>query len=233
MWLLLLAAYLCGSIPFGLLIVRAVAGVDLRKVGSGNIGATNTGRVVGKTWAIAVLVLDALKGALPTCAAPWFVAWQGLSLEPQTAQVLAGISAILGHMFPVWLGFRGGKGVATALGVVSVLSPYGTLAAAAVFAAVFALRRIVSLSSLAAAVAFAGYQFWILQPEPFGPTTRALALFSFAVPALIVVRHAGNIARLLRGQESTYSIQKKEAGNPAAEGSPPRQSQDLPDSETA
>lgn len=203
LWILL-AAYLCGSIPFGLVIVRAVAGVDLRKVGSGNIGATNAGRVVGKTWGIVVLLLDALKGAGPTCLAPWFAESLGLAVDAETARVLAGATAILGHMFPVWLGFRGGKGVATALGVVAVLAWIPTLAAAVVFAVAVGIKRIVSLGSILAALTFAGVQLWLLRPQPFGAEHRSLALFALAIPVLIVVRHAGNIVRLMRGEEPTF-----------------------------
>ncbi len=216
MWILLIIAYLCGSIPFGLMIVRAVAGIDLRTVGSGNIGATNTSRAVGKTWAAVVLLLDALKGALPTALGPLLAKSLGVAMEDQTVQVLSGLAAILGHMFPVWLRFRGGKGVATALGVACVLSPIGTAVAAAVFFGVFAAGRIVSVSSLAAAVTFALYQMWSLQPDPFKGSTQAMAAFSLAVPALIVVRHASNIARLLSGKESALQRQK----------TPPREEQD-------
>lgn len=216
MWIILIIAYLCGSIPFGLMIVRAVAGIDLRTVGSGNIGATNTSRAVGKTWAAVVLLLDALKGALPTALGPLLAKSLGVAVEDQTVQVLSGSAAILGHMFPVWLRFRGGKGVATALGVACVLSPLGTVVAAAVFFGVFAARRIVSVSSLAAAVTFALYQMWSLQPEPFKASTQAMAAFSLAVPALIVVRHVSNIARLLSGKESAWQREK----------TPPREEQD-------
>lgn len=202
---LLLTAYLCGSIPFGLVIVRLVAGVDLRQVGSGNIGATNAGRVVGKTWGILVLLLDALKGAGPTFLAPWLKTLFSLEMSDETASVLAGSAAIAGHMFPVWLGFRGGKGVATALGVVMVLSPLPTLMAAAVFAIVIAVRRIVSLGSILAALTFAGVQLFLLRPNYLGAEHRALALFALAIPALILVRHASNIARLVRGTEPEFT----------------------------
>jgi glycerol-3-phosphate acyltransferase PlsY len=204
MLVLLLLAYLCGSIPFGLMIVRAVAGVDLRAIGSGNIGASNVGRAAGKKWAVIVLVLDALKGAGPTLAGPWLADRFGSDIASQTAQVLAGMAAILGHMFPVWLGFRGGKGVATALGVILILSPPATAAAALAFVITFAVRRIVSLSSLLAAVTFGVVQIWQLRPDFFGEENRAMAIFAIAVPALVFVRHLGNIARLLRGEEAVY-----------------------------
>lgn len=216
MIILLLLSYLCGSIPFGLMIVRAVAGVDLRTVGSGNIGATNVGRAAGKTWAVIVLLLDALKGAGPTLAGPWLAP----EILPQTAQVLAGSAAILGHMFPVWLGFRGGKGVATALGVIAVLSPQATVAAALVFAMTFAVTRIVSLGSLLAAVTFGAVQLWQLRPHFFRDEHRALAIFSIAIPLLVIVRHLGNIARLLRGEEAAFKTTS--SAKPSTQGEPDR-----------
>ncbi len=218
---ILLAAYLCGSIPFGLVIVRAVAGVDLRKVGSGNIGATNAGRVVGKTWGILVLLLDALKGAGPTLLTPWFAETLGLAVDLSTARVLAGSAAILGHMFPVWLGFRGGKGVATALGAVMVLAPLATLVAGTTFAIVFAVTRIVSLGSILAAIAFGGAQLWIMRPNPFSPEQRSLALFAMAIPALILVRHAGNIVRLVRGTEPSFRSAHPDRGPQKSENRSP------------
>ncbi|MFO0919761.1 MAG: glycerol-3-phosphate 1-O-acyltransferase PlsY [Planctomycetaceae bacterium] len=222
MLVIFLASYLCGSIPFGLVIVRLVSGKDLRQLGSGNIGATNAGRVLGKTWGLIILLLDALKGAGPALAAPWLAEQTGATLSPQSAQVLAAVGAILGHMFPVWLGFRGGKGVATALGVILVLAPWGTLIAAAVFAVSFAAKRIVSLSSILAAISFGAYQLWVLSPQPFGPESRSLAVFSVAIPLLIIVRHRANIARLLQGTEPTFrsnSVETKATPSGIAEHS--------------
>ncbi len=219
LWLMLVA-YLCGSIPFGLLVVRAVSGIDLRKVGSGNIGATNVGRAVGKKWALIVLFMDALKGAMPTFAGPWLAQQFGAELSPTTAQVMAGSAAIIGHMFPVWLGFRGGKGVATGLGVIAVVSPPATLAAIMAFAITFGLTRIVSLSSLVAAITFGGTQLAFLLPEPLKEDHRVLAGFASAVPLLVVVRHLGNIARLLRGEEQAYKLAEKnlQPPSPARDG---------------
>jgi glycerol-3-phosphate acyltransferase PlsY len=200
-------SYLVGSIPFGLLIARWVAGVDLRTVGSGNIGATNASRIVGNTWGAFVLLLDALKGLLPTLLAAPF---SGVpTAEATHAMVLAGVCAILGHTFPVWLGFRGGKGVATALGVAAVLSPWGTLTAFVSFVVVMLTARIVSLGSIVAALAFAGYQLATL-PHPWSATQWSLTLFSIAVPALIIVRHRANIVRLLRGEEARWSSGSKD-----------------------
>ncbi|HUQ70643.1 MAG TPA: glycerol-3-phosphate 1-O-acyltransferase PlsY [Planctomycetaceae bacterium] len=207
--LIAVGSYLIGSIPFGLLVTRWVAGVDLRTVGSGNIGATNASRAVGKTWGIIVLLFDALKGLLPTTFAPVVFA-----VEPTQAlhaSVLAGVCAILGHTFPVWLRFRGGKGVATALGVAVVLSPWGTLTAFVAFVVVMLTVRIVSLGSIVAAVAFATYQHFAMQPDPWSASTWSLATFSVAIPALIVFRHRENIRRLIRGEEARWKPRKDAA----------------------
>uniref|UniRef100_A0A7C2NY28 Glycerol-3-phosphate acyltransferase n=1 Tax=Schlesneria paludicola TaxID=360056 RepID=A0A7C2NY28_9PLAN len=200
--LIAVASYLIGSVPFGWLITRWVAGVDLRTLGSGNIGATNASRALGKGWGLVVLSLDALKGLLPTLLAP--LVFSLPSEHALHARVLAGVCAILGHTFPVWLRFRGGKGVATALGVASVLSPFGTLTAFAAFVIVMLTARIVSLGSIVAAVAFAAYQHFAMQPSPWSDTTWSLATFSVAVPGLIILRHRANILRLLRGEEARW-----------------------------
>lgn len=192
-------SYLAGSIPFGQLLARWIAGVDLRATGSGNIGATNASRVLGKKWGAVVLLLDALKGLLPTLFLPRVFGASADSLVHWS--VLAGICAIVGHSFPIWLGFRGGKGVATSLGVAAALAPWGTLVAFGVFLAVFAATRIVSASSLVAVIGFAVFQWIQLQPQPWSAAQWSLTLFSLGVPLLIVVRHHQNIARLLRGEE--------------------------------
>jgi acyl phosphate:glycerol-3-phosphate acyltransferase len=208
------AAYLIGSIPFGLLTAKLVRGIDIRTAGSGNIGATNVGRVLGARWGAFVLVLDALKGALPTWLLPMLVTSaegpRGLHM-----MVGCGLAAILGHMFPCWLRFRGGKGVATALGVILVLSPWGTLVAVLTFAITFALARVVSLSSMLAAIAFCVAVLWQLRPQPFAASTWSLATFATFVPLLIVVRHRSNIGRLLRGEEARYSTAKAAPEGPA------------------
>lgn len=197
-----LVAYLVGAIPFGLLIGRWVRGIDLREHGSLNIGATNAARVLGAKWGAAVLLLDALKGLLPTALLPLLLATDA---ESQThLRVACGVAAILGHMFPAWLGFRGGKGVATSLGVVTVIAPWGTLAALAAFVLVFAATRIVSASSLTAAVTFAVAQLILLQPTPFDARHWSVALISLVAPLLVILRHRQNILRLLRGEEQRF-----------------------------
>jgi glycerol-3-phosphate acyltransferase PlsY len=209
----LLIAYLVGSLPFGFLIARYVAGVDIRKSGSGNIGATNVARVLGKKLGIAVLVLDCLKGALPTLILPP-VLTDSAAFRLHLA-VLSGTAAILGHMFPCWLKFRGGKGVATALGVALALAPLSTAAAFVMFVLCVALTRIVSLGSILAACTFCGVELWQLKPNPFGDETWSLATFSTLVPLLIILRHRSNLARLLRGTEPRFQFGGKSEPTPS------------------
>ncbi|MCA9053937.1 MAG: glycerol-3-phosphate 1-O-acyltransferase PlsY, partial [Planctomycetaceae bacterium] len=188
--------------PFGLLIGKWFRGIDLRDFGSGNIGATNAARVLGKGYGAAVLLLDALKGLLPTWLLADLVAEQSLRAH---VGVACGIAAIVGHMFPVWLGFRGGKGVATSLGVIAVIAPWGTLIAVAAFTLTFAAMRIVSASSIAAAVSLAVGQMILLRPSPFSAENWSVGTFSLLAPLLVIVRHRDNIRRLLRGEEPTMT----------------------------
>jgi acyl phosphate:glycerol-3-phosphate acyltransferase len=218
-----LLAYLCGSTPFGLLVAKFVAGIDIRQEGSGNIGATNVGRVLGAKWGVGVLMLDALKGALPVFLIPRCMAEQGTAWF-DLLQVVAGVATVVGHMFPVWLKFRGGKGVATSLGVVLVLAPLGSLAGLGGFVLCMLASRIVALSSIVAAVLFAIGQMAILSPNPFDSTKLPLSVFSLAVPALIVLQHRSNIGRLVRGEEKRFSFGKRGAAqspaSPASSASP-------------
>ena len=143
-------AYLVGGIPFGYIVGRIVGGIDIRSHGSGNIGASNVFRVLGAKWGLAVLVPDALKGWLPVWAVSQTMSGlvDGVGSESVAlvhAMVLVGLVAILGHMYPCWIGLRGGKGVATALGVAAVLSPWATLAALGVYLITLATKRIPSL----------------------------------------------------------------------------------------
>ncbi len=183
--LTVLLSYLAGSIPFGLLITRAMGLGDLRRLGSGNIGATNVLRTGNKGAAAATLLLDGLKGAAAVLAAR--------ALAGETAALLAGGAAFLGHLYPVWLKFRGGKGVATFLGVLLALAwPVG-LIACATWAATARTTRISSLSALVAAVT-APLWLWLLGP----PGAVWLGL---AMAGLILWRHRSNIARLRAGTE--------------------------------
>jgi glycerol-3-phosphate acyltransferase PlsY len=185
---LVAGAYLLGAVPFGLLVTRAVTGKDIRALGSGNIGATNVLRAAGRAAAAAVLFLDAAKGFVPVFVARR-VAGEGDGWVPAACA----LAAVLGHVFPVYLRFRGGKGVATGLGVAAALAPWAALAGAAAYALLFALTRISSAGSLAGAAAAAAAA-WITAPRLYA------AIFT-ALLALIVFRHRGNIARLFRGEE--------------------------------
>jgi glycerol-3-phosphate acyltransferase PlsY len=188
-----LIGYLVGSVPFGLLLTRLGGAGDIRAIGSGNIGATNVLRTGRKGLALATLLLDILKGLLP--------AWLGYRWYGPDVAVLAGLGAVVGHCFPVWLWFRGGKGVATAAGVMLALTPIVTLAALLVFALAFAATRIVSVASLAAAVA-APVVAWRLGHA------QAAELY-LAIAALVWVKHAGNIRRLLRGKERRLTFGRR------------------------
>jgi glycerol-3-phosphate acyltransferase PlsY len=212
-------SYLLGSIPFGYLLVRIFRGEDVRKSGSGNIGATNVARTGSKGLAIATLLLDALKGACAVEFAFWlagtrrFVAGDiPASLYETSPQIIdsrtifllaavAAFCAILGHMFTIWLRFRGGKGVATAAGAFLALAPKCLLISLLMFVIVFALTRYVSLGSIVAAVSFPVAVFWL------NPTERSSAATLWIIAAsslLIIVRHKDNIRRLLSGTENRF-----------------------------
>lgn len=182
------AGYLLGSVPFGVLVARRMSGLDVRQVGSGNIGATNVARAAGKGAGALTLLLDAGKGALPVVAARW------LGLAPAWVAAV-GLAAFLGHLFPVWLRFRGGKGVATALGLLLALEPWAALAGLAGFAAMLALTRMVSVGSMVGAVLGAAT---VLAVEG---VRSPYAWASAAMAGAILVRHRGNLARLARGEE--------------------------------
>ena len=193
--LALLGGYGLGSIPFGLLLTRWAGAGDIRGIGSGNIGATNVLRTGRKGLALATLLLDLAKGAIPTALG---LLWLG-----PIGAVLAGAGAILGHCFPVWLGFRGGKGVATAAGVVLGLTPLLFFVVLAVFVAVVSATRWVSLASMAAAC-LAPVAALLLGD-------RWAALLYLLVAALVVYKHRENIGRLLKGEESRLSFGGKPA----------------------
>jgi len=201
--LILLASYLLGSIPFGLILARLFGGADVRKAGSGNIGATNVARVVGPVAGILTLLLDAGKG--------WLSVWLAgrLTHEQPATMVAAGCFAMLGHCFPVWLRFRGGKGVATAAGVVAALCPPALLAGAILFLLVVGCWRYVSLGSLAA-VAALPLLIYLLWAPHFAPPP-SVTLISLAIAVLVIYQHRGNIGRLMRGEEPKFSLGKKDS----------------------
>ena len=193
LFLAVVSAYLCGSIPTGVLIARRL-GVEVRKVGSGNIGATNVARSAGKKAGLLTLLGDAAKGLLPVLIVRF------LDLGETTLACTA-VAALLGHIFPIFLGFSGGKGVATGLGVFLGLAPYVILVALFLFLVTFACFRIVSLASLVAAAATPFLLLLLAYPG-------AHVLAGLVGALLIIVRHRENIARLWKGQEPKFTFGK-------------------------
>jgi acyl-phosphate glycerol 3-phosphate acyltransferase len=198
--LLVACSYLIGAIPFGYLVGRA-RGVDILRQGSGNIGATNVGRVLGRPLGILVFVCDFLKGALPAALGFWAAPPGSEAITPHISGTLSGLAAILGHMFPVFLRFRGGKGVATGAGVIFLLLPIPALVALLTWVAVALATRYVSLASLAAAALLCASRL-ILTHEPWSNANRILTLFTLVASGLIWIRHRENIQRLLHGHEN-------------------------------
>jgi glycerol-3-phosphate acyltransferase PlsY len=198
-----LVAYLLGSIPFGYLLVRLFVGGDVRETGSGGTGATNVTRRAGKGVGVLTLLLDLLKGTAAVLVAG---ALPGVGGGERWWVCAAGAAAVLGHVFPVWLRFRGGKGVATGLGVFLVLAPIATLCAVLVFVVVVWLWRYVSLGSIAAA-SLLPPAVWSL--SALGISDRAprpLLLLSLLGAGLIVFMHRANVGRLFRGEESKLKL---------------------------
>ncbi len=197
-WLLPFAAYLYGSVPYGFLTARLIKGVDIRTTGSGNIGATNAARVLGFRFFPVVFLLDVSKGFLPALAAGWLAGGAG-PWEPHPLLIVTALAAILGHVFPLYLGFKGGKAVATSTGAFLVLAPWAVLVAALVWAVVFGLWRYVSLASISAAVALPA-AVCLTHQDPLGAGRFLTALAVFG-GLFVLYLHRGNIARLLRGTE--------------------------------
>ncbi len=197
-WLPTLAiAYLLGSIPSGYLLVRTFRKQDIRSMGSGNIGATNVARSGARGLGIATLLLDMAKGLVAVLIA------RSLAPGNMNIAITAAIAAILGHVFPVWLSFKGGKGVATGLGVFLALTWPSTLAVFLIFALVFTFTRYVSLASILAAASFPLFAFYFI-PDRTPPVIFGVVF----IPLLIIAKHHANIRRLLSGTESRFSSRK-------------------------
>jgi glycerol-3-phosphate acyltransferase PlsY len=202
LWLPILAiAYLLGSIPFGYLLVRIFRKEDIRSTGSGNIGATNVARSGGKGLGILTLLLDLLKAFAAVRIAQHLA--PGAPGFPSDLAVAAGIAAVLGHVFPIWLGFKGGKGVASALGVFLALVPLAALCALGVFIVVFAITRYVSLASILAAVMMP--PLCLLWMPDRSPLFVGGIIF---ISLLVIAKHHANIARLMQGKESRFGSKK-------------------------
>jgi glycerol-3-phosphate acyltransferase PlsY len=204
-----IVAYLLGSIPFGYLLVRIFRGADIRLSGSGNIGATNVARSGAKGLGMATLALDALKGALAVWLA-LLAARSGYNscangtpcVQGLQLMAVAALAAVLGHVFPIWLRFKGGKGVATGLGVFCVLFPKAILVALAIFIIVVALTRYVSLGSILGAVAFPIAAYFLQNTDAIS------LLLAFCVSLIVILKHNQNIGRLLAGTEHRFGAGK-------------------------
>lgn len=202
----LLAGYLLGSIPSAVWIGKLFFKKDVRQFGSGNAGATNTFRVLGKTAGTVVLLMDIGKGFLAVLLPRWAGVGFDYTGGADDLAMLCGLMAVLGHLYPVFAGFKGGKGVATALGIVLAAAPWASLSAVGVFVAVWLLTGYVSLGSILSAVSFPIFLFTLFYPEGNLLKTAAVVL-----PILIIYTHRSNIGKLLKGTENkTTPFKKKE-----------------------
>lgn len=202
----LLAAYLLGSVPSAVWIGKIFYGIDVREYGSGNAGATNTFRVLGTKAGIPVLIIDVLKGYLAVQLATIIGNYLPGTQQFVNFKLTLGVAALLGHIFPIYVGFRGGKGVATLLGILSGVHPPAALVCAGVFGITFLLTRYVSLSSMMAAIVFP-----VVIMYRFNETIPSLNVFSMFVAVLVLITHQKNIERLLRGEEGKVVFFKKKS----------------------
>ena len=234
LWLCPLLAFLCGSVPFGLIIAKA-KGINIRDHGSGNIGATNVLRVVGKKYGITCLLLDALKGFIPVVIAVNLIQITGKNVglfhidgldasalllpaaeqfKGQLVHVLTALAAVLGHNYSPWVGFKGGKGIATSAGVLLALMPAGVGLLIVVWLVVFLISRYVSLASIIAAAALpliTIYGSWFHGRIADGTWNKPLFSFSLVIAILAVWKHRSNITRLLAGTEHRFTRKPKTA----------------------
>lgn len=196
--------YLIGAIPFGYIVAKLARGIDIREHGSGNIGATNVGRVLGIKWFFIVFFLDFAKAAIPVSLVAYRITpalipqdWPAVALAS-----LVGLAVLLGNMFPIYLGFKGGKGAATGTGVMLPLAPIPLLAAVAAFLFFFLFTRYVSLGSIAAAIALVISQLILLGSSAFSTDAAPITWLCIIGAVLVIYRHRKNIIRLLKGTES-------------------------------
>lgn len=202
-FLLILLAYSIGSIPTSLIVSRTQFNIDIRDYGSGNAGATNTFRVLGSRWGTFVMIMDMLKGLAAVKLALLLPYYIDNEFERTNFQIGLGLAAVLGHIFPVWAEFRGGKGVATLFGLIIAISPWTALSCVGVFLLVLYLTRFVSLSSILASLAFPVFILVV-----FNVDNIAYRIFAIAVALLVIMTHQKNIGRLLSGSENKVPIFK-------------------------
>jgi acyl phosphate:glycerol-3-phosphate acyltransferase len=201
--LLILMAYCIGSIPTAIWISKAFFGIDIRDYGSGNAGATNTFRTLGSRWGTAVMIVDVLKGVVATSLYILLPYYLTSEWDRTNFMVGLGLAAVLGHIFPIWAEFRGGKGVATLFGMIIAIQPLVAICCVGVFLLVLYMTRFVSLSSILASIAFAIFILFIFNEKE--PLYRA---FAITVAMMVILTHQKNITRLLRGNESKVPILK-------------------------
>lgn len=201
--LLIVIAYLIGSIPTAVWVSKAFFGIDIREYGSGNAGATNTFRVLGSRWGTFVMIIDMLKGVAATSLYILLPYYMHSELDRTNFMVGLGLAAVVGHIFPIWADFRGGKGVATLFGMILAMQPIVAVLCVGIFLLVLYLTRFVSLSSILASVAFAVFILVI-----FNEKELLYRGFAIAVALLVLLTHQKNITRLLRGSESKVPILK-------------------------
>jgi acyl phosphate:glycerol-3-phosphate acyltransferase len=214
---LVIVAYLVGSVPFGLVAGR-LKGVDLRQHGSGNVGATNVVRVLGKPIGIGVFALDFLKGLVPTVWFPSVAAVRGVDASPDGLALGFGAAAVIGHVFSCWLRFKGGKGVATSAGLCCGLHAPATLVAFAIWYLVLKLTKYVSVASLVSAVAFPLAFIAFVGAETAFGERRVVTIAAGVLAIVIVYTHRANIGRLLRGEENRVGAARPQvAGDPEKE----------------
>jgi glycerol-3-phosphate acyltransferase PlsY len=201
--LLIVLAYLIGSIPSSVWVSRWFFDIDIREYGSGNAGATNTYRVLGPKWGTIVMIADMIKGIAAVKLALLLPEYFDAETRLQTLQIGLGLAAVVGHIFPIWADFRGGKGVATLFGIVLGISPWTALSCVGIFLLVLYLTRFVSLSSILASIAFPVFILVI-----FNVDNHVYRVFAIAVALMVLLTHQKNIGRLLKGVESKVPILK-------------------------
>ncbi|HEY0797381.1 MAG TPA: glycerol-3-phosphate 1-O-acyltransferase PlsY [Acidisarcina sp.] len=211
--LVALVAYLLGSIPFGYLLVRFVRKEDIRSVGSGNIGATNVLRSGAKGLGLLTFVLDAFKGYVAVMAALWILRIGPLTPVPaQDAAAIAAFAAIVGHIFPVWLRFKGGKGVATAFGVLAAIVPWAAFIVLAIFILVVAITRYVSLASVVGAASYPFLAVLLLRRQQGSWPTPLFIVVLVIMSALVIGKHRANLVRLWHGTEYRFGKKPPQSG---------------------